>query len=358
MSCADDLATWTMARLVNRLDAWGAYRPIIDRGKAFTRQDGIKGKLGNSTTSKGTLTVQILARHFRGEAPEHIVGLHSTSPGNTSIAGALDIDLHEASTVKAEVTEAAALAWYRRLQAIGFHPLLTSSNGRGGFHLRILFAEPVPTPRVFGFLQWLAADYAAHGLAAPPETFPKQASLAPGQYGNWLRLPGRHHTRDYWSCVWDGERWLEDGLAGGFILGLRGNCPLLIPSCMTDAESRQTLAARTTTPVPPTTDAMSRRVLAYLARLPNRSAGEHRDDIAYQFAAFLARDLCIPDVEALGWLERWDAGNTPPKGTDRLCEIIASAHAYGQHAYGHGLAPRALRPSRHRPDKIRFTVEI
>ena len=74
-----------------------------------------------------------------------------------------------------------------------------------------------------------------------------------------------------------------------------------------------------------------------MAKVPNLSEGQGRDDVAYHFAAFLVRDLGLCDEFALGWLARWDAGNSPPKGEARLREIIASAHAYGRRPYGAGL---------------------
>jgi len=60
--------------------------------------------------------------------------------------------------------------------------------------------------------------------------------------------------------------------------------------------------------------------------------------VAFNFAAFLVRDLQLPDDQALSWLSHWDSGNSPPKGEDRLREIIASAHRYGRNAYGSGLS--------------------
>ena len=73
-----------------------------------------------------------------------VVGLHTTSPDNTSKWGALDIDWHaEDGTDGSAVTGRAARAWYDRLKAMGFRPLLIDSNGRGGYHLRILFREAI-----------------------------------------------------------------------------------------------------------------------------------------------------------------------------------------------------------------------
>jgi hypothetical protein len=153
------------------------------------------------------------------------VGLHTADADNLSKGGALDIDQHADDPTRAEVNLSAALHWYRRLTALGFHPLLTESNGRGGFHLRVLLAEPIPADRLFRFLKSLTSDHARLGLPRAAEQFPKQPDVrrcAKG-LGNWLRLPGRHHKRDFWSRVWDGGRCLDGAEAIAFILTLKGD---------------------------------------------------------------------------------------------------------------------------------------
>jgi putative DNA primase/helicase len=59
--------------------------------------------------------------------------------------------------------------------------------------------------------------------------------------------------------------------------------------------------------------------------------------VAYQAGAFLVRDLGVPDDTALGLLQEWDGGNRPPKGAERLREILANVHTYGHNGYGSGL---------------------
>src|SRR5262249_23935538 len=83
---------------------------------------------------------------------------------------------------------------------------------------------------------------------------------------------------------------------------------------------------------------LARRISAYLARLPNLSEGQGRDDVAFHFAAFLVRKLQLSDDQALSWLSQWDSKNNPPKGGHRLREIIANAHRYGRSDYGSGLS--------------------
>ena len=64
--------------------------------------------------SQHQLTQDVLRRHFAACSPRHVVGLHTTSPTNTSLWGGLDIDRH-GETSPAEVTECAALGWYESI---------------------------------------------------------------------------------------------------------------------------------------------------------------------------------------------------------------------------------------------------
>jgi hypothetical protein len=50
------------------------------------------------------------------------------------------------------------------------------SNGRGGFHLWLLFAEPAPAADVHAMAQDLIADWEKQNLDGPPEIFPKNSS--------------------------------------------------------------------------------------------------------------------------------------------------------------------------------------
>src|SRR5262249_17961848 len=153
-----------------------------------------------------------------------------------------------------------------------------------------------------------------------PETFPKQPKVSSGRFGNWLRLPGHHHSRDHWSRVWDGYRWLVGVDAVQYILSLNGDSPSLIP--VDFVHDRVGRALNNPKRQPNDHRSLAGRIRAYKARLPHREEGQQRDDIAYVFAAWLVRDLHLPDDVALSWLHDWDAGNRPPKGDARLVEII------------------------------------
>ncbi len=335
---AEDLACWTWTRLVNRTDAYGGYRPPEKWGKEFRRRDGTIGKLGPTTTHKRPVTPAVLVRHFRARGRADVIGLHTSSLLGTCLWGAVDIDWHGPTSTAAAVNSWAALAWYDQLVGKGFHPLLLDSNGKGGYHLWILLSRPVASARMFHFLQQLIGNHRKHGMEAAPETFPKQAMLRPDRdgkpgFGNWLRVPGRHHTRDHWALVWGGTHWLAGRQAVGFLLGLEGDPPELVPQ----APPRPAVAPRprffSLTGRP---DAVQGRIAAYMDCLPNLGEGQGRDDVAYRFAARLVRDWGLSEADALDWLRRWDAGNRPPKGEERLREIITNALRYGKQTRGAG----------------------
>jgi hypothetical protein len=360
------LADWTWRLLVNRTDVWGGYNALADRDKVIINATGKSFKLGATTTrpavsqrGKVVLNHAVLKRHFAAAGPLDVVGLHSTSPANTSRWGGIDIDHHGETSSPADVNLAVAMEWYERLRRLGFRPLLTDSNGKGGFHLLTIFATPIPTARVFWFLKWLTRDHAALGIGNPVETFPKQATIQPGRYGNWLRLPGRHHTREHWSRVWNGTHWLDWHIAGPFVLALAGDSPSLIPAEVT-APALQPVQRSSVFTGHAAESELSGRIEKYLAKLPTGlGEGQHRDDYAFQFACFLSRDLALSDTDALTWLSSWDALQAAAKGEDRLREILDNAKRYGQRPIGSGTGPgRPRRRNAHEHVILRSRVEI
>jgi hypothetical protein len=342
---AGDLTDWTLRLLVNRRDVWGGYGSSGQLTRP-NRED--RGRL--------LLTRDVLLRHYAAPRREHIAGLHTTSAQNLSRWLAIDIDCHGPGGNDPAANLAAALAWYGRLVALGLRPVLTSSNGAGGYHLRVIFRVPIATPRAHAFALWLVRDYARYGLAAAPETFPKQAAVSPpgqpGQYGNWLRVPGRHHKREHWSQVWDGTRWLDGAAAVAWLLNIEGDHPRLVPRA---ARPRPEKAPATcTSPGTRPVGDLSHRIEPYLRHLPHLGEGQGRDDVGFRFACWLARDLALPDDVTRGWLRLWNAGNNPPKSEAEITKWIANAHAYGRNQYGCGLGPqRTPRPGKPAITRVR-----
>jgi hypothetical protein len=127
----------------------------------------------------------------------------------------IDIDLHDTDdplTISAASNLAAVRAWHQKLAQQGLDAVLMDSNGAGGFHLLTVFAEPMQTRSVHEFGSRLVADFERLGLERKPEIFPDKPKW--DHYGDWLRLPGRHHTRAHYTRVWNDEpnadtRWLQ-----------------------------------------------------------------------------------------------------------------------------------------------------
>lgn len=209
-----ELAEWAMERLVNRRDVWGQYTGLTKAEKLTAKKTYKALTLPQrSMRGKDMVTLEKLTRHFGAMKRNHLIGLHASCEENTSRWLGIDIDLHDPEAVDFEDASrrnfAAALGWWERLQELGYDPLLTDSNGAGGFHIWVLFADPVAAEIVYAFGQELIGDWEARNLDGPPETFPKNGARSGEKLGAWLRLPGLHHTRDHYTKVWSGEAWLD-----------------------------------------------------------------------------------------------------------------------------------------------------
>ncbi len=222
-SRARELAEWTMRVMVNRTDVWGRYLPMSNRkpraaSGSANSPGGSTGPLNHAITApfrdergKVFLDLSSLEKHYKTTQVGGVLGLHTASSDFTSRWLAIDIDLHEADnlSVTPQGNFVAARHWYGQLVQNGFDPLLMDSNGKGGFHLLIFFANPMSTQSVHEFGKALVSDFAMRGLDTAPEVFPGNTRF--DHYGDWLRLPGRHHTHQHYTRVYTEEAWVEGG---------------------------------------------------------------------------------------------------------------------------------------------------
>jgi hypothetical protein len=202
---ATELAEWVMTHMVNRTDVWGRY--VRRKGDEATQVVTVPFR---DERGKVFLDVDSLRKHFRTRQPSGQLGLHSASSDLTSRWLAIDVDRHDPDdewSVTAEGNLAAVRGWHQVLAAQGLDPLLMDSNGIGGFHMLVVFAEPMSTRSVHEFGARLVADYQRRGLDQKPEVFPDKPTW--DHYGDWLRLPGRHHTRPHYTRVWNDEPYAE-----------------------------------------------------------------------------------------------------------------------------------------------------
>lgn len=305
------LADWASQHLVNRRDVWGAYIPperrsdpvrksytapaVHDRGHAF-------------------LTHDILSDHFAGR---RVIGLHA-SDGATSRWFAFDFDCHAGDErTRAENIDASARL-VDTLRTRGFTPLLEDSDGRGGLHVWVVLDAPAPTADVFALVDELRVS-----LNLLAETFPKQATIPPGRFGNWLRLPGRHHTRDHVSRVrvCDG-RWLEGPKAVRAVLTVR-----LSPASRIPHAPAPRVALAYVQPIDWAT--RDRRLLAYVAKV-DHGLGDGRKRAAFRLGAAFVHDFGLSQSEALQLLCAWNDHNAPALDTAVVAEILENAARYGR----------------------------
>ncbi|HEY2909382.1 MAG TPA: hypothetical protein VGI99_04005 [Gemmataceae bacterium] len=215
------LAEWTMTHLVNRTDVWGRY--VRRKGDETTQ---VVTAPFREERGKVFLDLDSLRKHFRTRQPSGQLGVHSASSDLTSRWLGIDVDLHDPDEWSVTPTGnlAAVRGWQQALVDRGLDPVLMDSNGMGGFHLLVVFAEPMSSASVHKFGAELVADYERRGLDHAPEVFPDKPSW--DHYGDWLRLPGRHHTRPHYTRVWNDEpfaesRWLDGDDAINRLLATR-----------------------------------------------------------------------------------------------------------------------------------------
>ena len=222
------LAKWAWSRCINRVDRYVRYKELSGRAK------------GNCFADH-ELHYHHLVEHFNGHKLSHLLAPYSTSPNDTCKWIGFDFDFHETEkkackdpeTIKARNLQA-ALRVYDALRKLGFRPLLVNSNGNGGYHVWVFFAEPIPSDLAYHFGRWMVRNWDRWGFQDQPEFFPKQPFLGLSKtgepaLGNVLRLPGRHHTREYWTMAWNGTAWVSGESAIQLVLKCVGDDPALIP---------------------------------------------------------------------------------------------------------------------------------
>ena len=215
---ADRLAEWTMEHLVNRRDVWSQY--IVKNGEVGVVMLPVKERRKSGAEM---VTMNKLRRHYSGRAISHLIGLHSISDHSTCKWFAIDIDLHDETVADADEVAAnnfaAAMEWSGKLRELGMDPIVFDSNGVGGYHIWTLFDKEYPLEDVFDFADEMRSNWEELGLPRKPEIFPPKRHVAKDDLPYGLRLPGRHHYRQYYSRVYNFEalegenEWLEGGEA-------------------------------------------------------------------------------------------------------------------------------------------------
>jgi hypothetical protein len=218
LNYADRLAEWTMEHLVNRRDVWSQY--IVKNGEVSVVMLPVKERRKSGAEM---VTMNKLRRHYSGRAISHLIGLHSISDHSTCKWFAVDIDLHDENIVNADEIAAAnfnaAMEWSGNLRDLGMDPIVFDSNGVGGYHIWTLLDREYPLEETYNFADELRSNWQELDLQRKPEIFPPKPAVTDDDLPYGLRLPGRHHYRQFYSRVYnfdafEGENeWLDGGEA-------------------------------------------------------------------------------------------------------------------------------------------------
>jgi hypothetical protein len=242
---ADRLAEWTMEHLVNRRDVWSQY--IVKNGEVSVVMLPVKERRKSGAEM---VTMNKLRRHYSGRAISHLIGLHSISDHSTCKWFAIDIDLHDENVPNADEVAAAnfaaAIEWSEKLREIGMDPLLLDSNGVGGYHIWTLLDREYSLEDTYNFADEIRSNWEELSLPRKPEIFPPKPKVEKDDLPYGLRLPGRHHYRQYYSRVYnfdalEGENeWLEGGEAIEIMLATK---PVELPRAKKRAAKASVKAA-------------------------------------------------------------------------------------------------------------------
>lgn len=264
---ADELATFYFEHFVQRTDAWGGYKDPRHR-----KPDGSDKTL----THKGILSKSILVAHFSGHRHGNVIGLHPIATDNTCSWFTIEIDNHLGKLELAEVNRAGALAIDNHLLELGLIPRTWKSDGKGGFHIDVILNGRLPSKVVYQFARSITAKFEEFQLPTRPETFPKQDGLREDRpYGNWVRIPGLHHTHPHWSEYWDGTEFIDGDEAIEWLLSTPESDASIIERLVAELPPDEPAQAEspTTSPADSVWKDRAKDVAAALAARPRNSAG-------------------------------------------------------------------------------------
>jgi hypothetical protein len=248
----------------------------------------------------------------------------------------IDIDQHgEPDEVLEQRNEKAAHDFFQMLAEFGGDPLLMKSNGRGGYHLWLIFDRAVSSKNLHALGKTIVQHWEKLEINEP-EVFPKQPELKEGQLGNLMRLPGLHHTYEFHTQVWDGKTWLKGQQAIDRICAVR-LCPGdLVFNSNFKIEEITSPPKTSLKPLQHSTTSSPElivRARAYLAKMPPAISGQKGRNQFLNAACRMVDDFALGREEANKLLKDYNARCVPPfndrEFADKLDSALAKVAARG-----------------------------
>jgi hypothetical protein len=167
-----------------------------------------------------------------------------------SLALTGDIDAHDTAS-HVGVNSQCAEVVVNVLREFELSPIVCDSDGKGGYHVRQFFKKPIPSAAAKWLGDLIIERLQREGLPKI-EFFPKQSGVTlQAPFGNWIRLPGKHHKRDHWTRVREPKslEWLEGEFAVKTLIRQAGDAGTLLLEAFAEhqksrAGSKPQLSAR------------------------------------------------------------------------------------------------------------------
>lgn len=205
-------------------------------------------------------------------------------------------------------------------------------------------------------------DWESIGLDKKPDLFPMQSKLEGGKkYGNFLRLPGRHHTYRYHTRAWTGEKWAKGDEAIDLILATEGVSPDKIPPIANPAPEK-----KPATDLPLISPVSLERIQKHaLALLKTRRAelAKKGDKWTWWAALLLVKDLALTPEQAKPVLLEWNRTNCLPPWEEK--DLIRKLRLAEQEPGPRGGLLKDVLPesmslpvASHQPDGSAFCFEV
>jgi hypothetical protein len=243
-----ELSQWTLDTLVARTDTYGFY--YLD--KATGQPLAARKKDGDDPVP---LTFGVLQEHWLGNTT---VGLYSQDADDMVKCVSFDLDNHKGDPEKRTANSQGMQKLCSLIGELRMRCIAHTSDDKGGWHLRIPFANKIPYETAVGFGHWLldrtGLAQLKHDGKVDVEFFPKNTVAHTEQKcGNYVRLILPKPGRTAYPCFWTGKSNISDvdvDDAARWLLSITGNDCALIPAeaqgfrVKAVAESRQRPALR------------------------------------------------------------------------------------------------------------------
>jgi putative DNA primase/helicase len=278
------------------------------------RQDCYGAESGNI---KEELTDSIITQHLVGQRR---IGVYMMLIDSTYFA-CVDVDRKDREPVAIEDTKEIL----NTSQSYGLSGYIERSKSKG-YHIWYFFSDLVQASKIRAILKQIHYE---SGISEPIEIFPKQDSVADGEYGNFINLPVfKKDVANGKTAFLDPSSWTPHHDQWQFLSQIKKISPLEIDSIISknniSIEPKRTNYHKVETPIQRTPKDTDDMINEFITRAINEAGTKGRNDSGYDLASQL-RDHDVPELEAESVMQRYQSQVSDTKDHDyTIQEAMAS----------------------------------